>query len=133
MSGHGAFYFSDDGESISDWAARVKKSAGPHYKTTVELEALLRAAFSDTQVRTHVITGSLKASGKTSSDFDGDTWTGTIEYGGDLWKVPVPGPAHDPVRYAIYEMARGGEHDFFAGLPGYVDKIPEILNGEFPG
>lgn len=121
------------GETVKDWIARLKKSAQPHYKTTVELEGLLNAAFADTQARVHILSGSLKASGKTASDFDGDTWTGSITYGGVLWKTPVPGPPNDPVRYAIYEMARGGAHDFFAGLPNYENKVKEILDGGFPG
>lgn len=125
--------FSESGEAISEWIARLDEAAGPHYKTTVELEALLKAAFVQTQAETHVITGSLKASGKTESDFDGDVWTGNITYGGALWRTPTPGPANDPVDYAIYEMARGGAHDFFNGLVGYEDKIEEILHGGFPG
>lgn len=129
---HG-IHFTEKGEPLSQWIARLEKSAEPHYETTVELEALLRAAFLDTQARTHVITGSLKASGASSSDFDGEVWQGSITYGGVLFKVPVPGPPHDPVDYAIYEMARGGEHDFFSGLPGFENQIEQILHGGFPG
>lgn len=131
---HSDFDFNVVGkDTISDWAARLHESAEPHYKTTVGLEALLAAAFADTQARTHILTGSLKASGKTDSDFDGDTWTGTIQYGGLLWKPAAPGPPNDPVRYAIYEMARGGDHDFFAGMPGFENQISEILHTGFPG
>lgn len=126
-------HFSEHGEAISEWIARLDAAAGPSYKTTVELEALLRAAFVETQAATHIITGSLKASGKTESDFDGDIWTGKIVYGGALWKTPAPGPPNDPVDYAIFEMARGGEHDFFSGLVGYEDRIEEIIHGGFPG
>lgn len=121
------------GETIKGWIANLEEAAGPHYKTTVQLEALLRAAFLNTQARTHIITGSLKASGKTDSDFDGDVWTGTITYGGALWKTPAPGPPNDPVDYAIYEMARGGDHDFFGDLIGYENQIDEIIHGGFPG
>lgn len=125
--------FSESGEAIGNWKARLEESAQPHYKTTVELEALLRSAFLVTQEKVHVITESLKASGKTETDFDGDTWTGTIIYGGSLWRVPSPGPPNDPVRYAIYEIARGGDHDFFAGLETFGTQIEEILHGGFPG
>lgn len=131
-SQHGV-HFTESGEPVSEWIARLEESAEPHFETTVELEALLRAAFLETQARTHIITGSLKASGKTASDFDGDVWTGTITYGGALWRTPAPGPPNDPVDYAIYEMVRGGDHDFFAGLVGFEDKIEEILHGGFPG
>lgn len=127
------FEFHEGGESIANWKARLEESAQPHYKTTVELEALLNTAFKVTQEKVHIITESLKASGKTDTDFDGDTWTGSIIYGGALWKVPTPGPPNDPVVYAIYEIARGGDHDFFAGLESFGTEIEEILNGGFPG
>lgn len=55
----------------------------------------------------HVITGSLRASGRTSSDVTGGVWYGEITYGG-----PSSGYPNDPVDYADYERARGGEHDF---------------------
>jgi hypothetical protein len=121
-------------DTLDSWIVRLEEAAKPEsYKSTSLLEALLSAAFADTQVRTHVISGSLKASGKTESDFDGNVWSGKIEYGGVLFKAPVPGPPRDPVDYAIYEMARGGSHDFFGGLPAFEEKIPDILNTDFPG
>lgn len=123
----------ETGDTIDEWIADLSELEGPPHKATIKFEALLHAAFVDTQARTHIITGSLKASGKTSSDFDGDVWEGTIEYGGALWGVPAPGPPNDPVDYAIYEMARGGEHDFFGGLPGFEDQMGEIIDSLFPG
>lgn len=122
----------EDGEPIKHWIARLE-GAQPSYKSTTMLEELLKAAFEETQARTHVITGSLKASGKTETDFGDDIWTGYIIYGGALWKTATPGPPHDPVDYAIYEMARGGEHDFYSGLVGYEDRIGEIIDEGFPG
>lgn len=126
------FSVSEGKETIDKWIADLRELQVMPYKATVELEALLNAAFADTQARTHVLTGSLKASGKTDSDFDGDEWSGSITYGGELWRTPAPGPPNDPVVYAIYEMARGGEHDFFAGLPGFEDRVGDILNEFFP-
>lgn len=121
-------------DAVDDWIADLKEWEGPPHKATVKFEALLQAAYVDTQARTHILTGSLKATGRAESDFDGEVWTGTIEYGGALWRPPMgPGPAKDPVDYAIYEMARGGEHDFFSGLPGFEDKFGEIIDSLFPG
>lgn len=125
--------FSESGGTVKQWAASIRNTAGPPHKPVKELELLLAAAFADTQAATHVITGSLKASGKTDSDFDGDEWSGTITYGGVLWKLPAPGPAHDPVVYAIYEMARGGDHDFFGPLVAYEGKVESIINSHFEG
>jgi hypothetical protein len=89
------------------------------YRITGPLNVVLRAAFEDTQFRvaspahphvaTYQPTGALLESGRVDQDFDGDTWTGTITYGGR---------SHDVV-YAIYEMARGGIHDWFSGLPAF--------------
>lgn len=125
--------FSESGDPMKKWVADIREYAGPPHKPVFELETLLFSAFVATQAATHVITGSLKASGKTNTEFDGDEWEGSITYGGALWKVPIPGPANDPVEYAIYEMARGGDHDFFGPLVAYEGKIDEILLGYFEG
>lgn len=97
----------------------------PSFGVTVGLEAALEAAFMETQAVVHVITGSLKLSGRTSSDYDGHTWTGEIIYGG-----PSSGP-NNPVDYAIYEMQRGGDHDFMAGIPLYESNFSEAIDHLF--
>lgn len=125
--------FSERGDPIKNWIAAMRDYAGPPHKPVHELELMLAAAFAETQAATHVITGSLKASGKTESDFDDDQWEGSISYGGVLWKAPAPGPANDPVDYAIYEMARGGDHDFFGPLVTYEGKVEQILVNWFDG
>lgn len=90
-------------------------SNAPSFRVIRGLERTLRNAFLDTQAKVHVITSSLKGSGRSSSEFVAPThWEGHITYGG-----PSPGFPNDPVVYAIYEMARGGEHDFFRDLPMY--------------
>ena len=118
-------------DDIIDELERLEKP----YVITGALEGVLALAYADTQARvprpgaphvlTYVPTGSLANSGSTSSDFDGSTWTGEITYGG-------PSAPND-VDYAIYEMARGGVHDFFAGLPAfdemYVDTILAFYQG----
>lgn len=106
----------------------------PSFKVTHELEAVLQAAFLETQAATHIITGSLKASGTTSSDFTDDrVWEGEITYGGQLHRSAAPGPPNDPVDYAIYEMARGGLHDFFAGLPAFDPAWERAIEMHFEG
>lgn len=128
------YEINESGDPVKKWIAALDENSRSHqYKTTTKLEALLKAAFEETQAATHVLTGSLKASGKTESDFHDDVWSGTIEYGGELWRTPAPGPPNDPVDYAIYEMARGGDHDFLAGLVGFEDRVQEILDEGFPG
>lgn len=117
----GGIVHEDPHYSLKAAIAQAKKLGIPSFKLVHELELVLAAAFADTQARAHVITGSLKASGKTSSDFDGEDWKGEISYGG-----ASAGP-NNPVDYAIYEMARGGDHDFFAGLPGYESKFESAI------
>lgn len=95
----------------------------PPLKMIASLEKELAGAFAATQAATHIITGSLKASGKTSSDFSpaAAQWEGEITYGGASL-----GPIN-PVDYAIYEQARGGAHDFMAPVKPYEDRITEIM------
>ena len=105
------------------------------YVITGELEGVLALAFADTQARvaspahphvpTYMPTGSLANSGHTQSDFDGSTWVGTITYGG-------PSAPND-VDYAIYEMARGGVHDFFGGLPAFDQLYVEAILAFYRG
>lgn len=70
--------------------------------------AKLESLLAETQAYTHVETGSLRASGKihTSYDMTRAVLSGEITYGGS-----APGGVHDPVRYAVYEAARGPEHN----------------------
>lgn len=84
------------------------------------LDVVLHGGFAATQAAVHVETGSLKSSGRATTDFDGNTWRGEITYGGISLGV------NNPVTYAIYEKARGahwagpssakGDHDFMAPL-----------------
>lgn len=87
--------------------ARLERSPA---LAAVYLDAALNTSFKATQGAVHIITGSLKSSGKKSSSFDGDTWRGEIVYGGISLGV------NNPVTYAIYEKARDGDHDFFTPL-----------------
>lgn len=44
------------------------------------LEGVLATTFAITESRVHVITGKLKGSGRPSSEYHGDVWTGTLSY-----------------------------------------------------
>jgi len=87
-------------------------------KAKAALDIVLQTQFKATQAAVHVITGSLKSSGKATSETSDGQWSGTIEYGGASLGV------NNPVTYAIYEQRRGthwagpssvkGDHDFLA-------------------
>ena len=98
----------------------------PPFKLIAQLEKQLAATFTATQAATHVITSSLKWSGKTSSDFDGKSWTGEISYGGPSTGV------NNPVDYALYEMARGGAHNFLAPAEASEPAFEAIMLKYFP-
>lgn len=94
----------------------------PDFEAIAELEQVLSEVFTLTQAEVHVITGSLRGSGSTSSGFDGQTWTGGVSYGG-----PSPGFPFDPVEYAFYEWRRGGTHDFFGHVHQIDDRFSEAI------
>lgn len=94
----------------------------PNDVMTARLDAVLEMAFLETKAITHVITGSLKNSGREDSDSNGHKWEGTITYGG-----PSPGFPHDPVRYAGYEQDRGGTHDMLHPAYLYYEAFREAV------
>lgn len=114
---------------LDDLINFVKKvAAPPSFLVTGKLESTLQEAFVQTQDQVHVISGRLKASGHTDTDFDGYTWTGEIKYGGRTGT---------PAYYAIYEMNRGGTrpdgtpHDWFTGLEVYDKKFEDAIDDHF--
>lgn len=95
------------------------------------LERILAEQFAITQGQVHVISGDLKRSGHTASDFDGKSWTGSIIYGGRKGT---------PAYYAIYEMRRHGvkgpqtpgtghgtPHDFYSAVRGLDHLYEEAI------
>lgn len=82
-------------------------SDGPGIRDLIRFEAILGEQFTETQSRVHIDTTSLKNSGrhKSSMDRKDKRWEGEISYGGPSRPIPV-------VKYAGYEQARGGSHDF---------------------
>ncbi len=108
---------------------------GPDLGTQRTLDAILTGLFQESQAAVHVITGSLRASGRHESRTEDGTWRGEISYGGALGtSLAIPGPPNDPVRYAEIEQHRGDTHDFMRGLHHadgiYIAAILEYLRGE---
>lgn len=105
-----------------------KVSENPSWKTTAKLETVLATMFTFTQGRVHIITGRLKASGRTKSGLVGSRWSGEIRYGG---------PKGTPAYYGIYEMHREGvkpglgPHDYFNGLELWDGAIEAAIDSHF--
>ena len=80
----------------------------PTLVTRANLDAVLAVGTALAKASTHVLSGALKASIGSDSDYvvATKTWKGDIYWGG-----PLPGPS-EPVDYAYYERRRGGDHDF---------------------
>lgn len=80
---------------------------GPTLVDLEKFETVLAAQYAATQTAVHIQTGSLKLSGKVSSENSlGDKWEGSISYGGESAGI------HNPVDYAEFERERDGNHDF---------------------
>ena len=119
-------------DGLADLVDRVTRS----YELAGPLAEVLKEMFEETQARVHspmnpgspnyVPTGSLQASGTTETEMTELFWEGTITYGGSSGGFP-----NDPVDYAIYEMARGGLHDFFGGLEALADERVEHVIDSF--
>lgn len=101
----------------SNWDAidaeidRITKSM-PTMEMKRNLDAVMELGFEATQAAVHVKTGSLKTSGKESTESSKarHRWEGEISYGGPSMSV------NNPVDYAIYEKERDGAHDFIAPM-----------------
>lgn len=120
-------------EIHSDWSdikkeiLRLKQT--PSYSDKRKLDRTLKQGLRMAQAKVHVITGSLKESGKSSSRLLGSTYRGTFEFGGFS-----PG-VNNPVDYAVYEQDRGGNHNFMLGIKEEMDvlwigTINSILRGK---
>lgn len=100
----------------------------PDHGATEALNAVLLDLLAESKARTHVITGSLKNSGRAETKQDSHEWEGKIIFGG-----PSPGFPNDPVRYAGYERARGGEHDFLKDAFLFHDRFSEAVRSSLQG
>lgn len=104
---------------ISDAMRELRRlHDGPDQATQLALAGVITAQYQATQEYVHIITGSLRASGKppTPSTRRG-VWHAEISYGGE-----APGAIHNPVRYAQIEQSRapgGGGYFHHRGfIPG---------------
>ena len=76
-----------------------------------EVQARISSPMAPHTPETYIPTGSLLSSFTTRREvLSGFEWQGEFSVGG-----PSSGP-NNPVDYAIYEWARGGEHDMFADV-----------------
>ncbi len=71
----------------------------PSAKAIFGLESVLATTFAETELTVPVDTGSLRGSGKVSSEVTPLRWEGEISYGGGS-----PGFPHDPVLYAKFVL-----------------------------
>lgn len=100
----------------------------PTPATIAKLDVVLEEGFAMTQGQVHVISEQLKLSGDTDSKFNGYSWRGSINYGGE---------SGSPAYYAIYELNKKGErpdgtpHDFFFGLDVLDEKFEGAIDSYF--
>lgn len=114
---------------MSEVNREIARLRATPYKAIIALEHTLHETLIATQADVHVITGSLKGSGTSESNYHDDVWTGHIEYGGR-----APGFINNPVDYAFYEWRRGGTHDFFAAAEGFHGAFIDAIETHFdPG
>jgi hypothetical protein len=100
---------------------------GPAFKDMMRFERVLIRQFAATQAKVHVITGSLKSSGRVASSHGSDKWEGEITYGGRSAGI------HNPVDYAEFERERDQSHDFLAPAEKmehlYIHAMNEFFGG----
>ncbi len=114
----------------------IRVGDGPDKRHHLQFSQVLDRQFLEISALIHVVTGSLKDSGRVGGRARREGgWEGQIVWPGvgaaDL--DPVPGPPRDPSRYAEYEYNKAGNHDWlrnsYNGDPGYVDVIKDFLRG----
>lgn len=104
------------------WFDMLDAIHGPGEATQAELDKVLAEAFAETLSMVHVITGSLKGSGRVRMSSEEGQWSGSISYGG-----ASPGFPHDPVNYAEYEFGRGGDHDALRNVDLFYDDFRNAM------
>jgi hypothetical protein len=113
----------------SDWSGIEKElkrlKSIPTTTDKRRLDRVLEFGLSRTRQDVHIETGSLRSSGKAKSVMLLGRYSGTLRYGG-----PSAG-INNPVDYAIFELDRGGPHDFMRSTallhPLWVEAIKEIM------
>lgn len=100
---------------------------GPTGADLILFEIVLAQQFQASQRAVHVITRSLKSSGKVNSSSGQNKWEGEISYGGSSSGI------HNPVDYAEFERERDGSHDFLAPVIGMSKAYIEAMNSFLEG
>lgn len=106
----------------------LRQVATPSFLVTGRLEEALDQVGGIAQDRVHIISGRLQASYRKESDFDGDTWTGELMWGGDEY---IPDGYDTPAYYAIFEQARSSEHDWLSGLESHEKLFEAAIDFHF--
>lgn len=123
-------------EGWDDAIAEIKRLTGEaDFRIVAGFEGVFAQVAESVDAKVHVLTGSLRASGKRSTEYNAaqSRWTGELSYGGTLVKSAVPGPPIDPVVYAVYERNRGGSHDFFGEVHLWEPEYEAVILGWMSG
>lgn len=113
---------------VNDIEKEVNRlSKGPSFQDMMRFERVLLSQFAATQSTVHVITGSLKSSGRIASSHGENKWEGEITYGGRSSGI------HNPVDYAEYERERDQSHDFLAPAEKMEHMYIHAMNEFFGG
>lgn len=112
-------------DGIEEEIDRLAK--GLTYSDILRFESVLASQYTSTQRRVHVVTGSLKLSGKVESDATDNKWEGSISYGG------VSAGINNPVDYAEFERERDGSHDFLDPAVKMSDAYIAAMNAYLGG
>jgi len=113
----------DDSEAMAEFDRLLHMG----FATTAH-ERVLARQYALGQMVTHVITGSLRGSEDIDSEYRRGVWKGRISWGG-----PSPGNVNNPVDYAVYEAARGGNHDFRAPLERMAGEHGAVMRAHLRG
>ncbi len=106
---------------ISEAAHEIDRlMAQPSIQAVIGLESVLATTFAATQLTVPVYTGSLRGSGKISSEVTPLRWEGEIVYGG-----VSPGFPNDPVLYAKFVL---GGHRYVGKWARITGKTYESPN-----
>lgn len=149
-----AVYIASQWDDVEKELNRLKDLPGR--EGSAVLDSVLASAFSDAQEKVHILSGSLKASGRSYSTDDGDVWTGTMHWG-DTDAPPRKGTRQrnaltpnnrsaeqkdrdrqrsrdyarrrglHSVDYALFEYSRGSTHNWLRDSPQYEEEFLEAM------
>ncbi|AMM44196.1 hypothetical protein BJD78_gp26 [Arthrobacter phage KellEzio] len=110
MTGRNSVRFIQD-ETLAHWVSSFRHLENKPLPASVvrEWRAANEVFFSNTQQAAHVLSGDMKRTGSLEVELheSGILIDADLSYGGMA-------PSGEDVDYTIYELRRGGSHDFFA-------------------